>query len=100
MLAGLLFEEGGRTEASRKGPGCRPSRRGKRAPRRGGFARPGAINRSLTTAIDLQTRGQKKQALKEFAVAMKAGLDNPAVHYNVGVLLQGTGRPTTRPRNT
>src|SRR3972149_4740182 len=89
MLAGLLFEEGG-DEAAGKGAGMAALGRGKKNSERE-LASRGAINRSLTTAIDLQTRGQKKQALKEFEGVMKAGLDNPAVHYNVGILYKDLG---------
>jgi tetratricopeptide (TPR) repeat protein len=89
MLAGLLFEEGG-DEAAGKSAGMAALGRGKKHPERE-LASRGAINRSLTVAIDLQTRGQKKQALKEFEGVMKAGLDNPAVHYNVGILYKDLG---------
>jgi tetratricopeptide (TPR) repeat protein len=88
MLAGLLFEEGGE-EASAKG-GMAALGRGKKHPERELAARA-VVNRSLTAAIDLQTRGQKKQALKEFDAAMKAGLDTPAIHYNVGILYKDLG---------
>src|SRR3989304_3020721 len=70
--------------------GPEPPGRGKKAAERDAASRS-AIQRQLTQGIDLQTRGQKKQALKEFEGAMKAGLDNPAVPYNVGVLYKEQG---------
>ena len=88
LLAGLLFEEAG-DEAGGKG-GMAALGRGKKHPERE-LAAKAVINRSLTAAIDLQSRGQKKGALKEFEAAMKAGLDNPAVHYNVGILYKDLG---------
>lgn len=42
----------------------------------------------LGQAIDLQTRGNKRQAIAEYERAIQAGLDHPAVHYNLGILLK------------
>jgi tetratricopeptide (TPR) repeat protein len=42
--------------------------------------------RYLGQAIDLQTRGHNKQAVKEYQRAIKAGLNNPAAHYNLGLI--------------
>ncbi len=42
----------------------------------------------LGQAIDLQTRGNKRQAISEYQNAVQAGLDHPAVHYNLGILLK------------
>jgi len=42
----------------------------------------------LGKAIDLQTRGNKRQAIKEFGRAIDSGIDHPAVHYNLGLLLK------------
>ncbi|HMK08696.1 MAG TPA: tetratricopeptide repeat protein [Anaerolineales bacterium] len=89
MLAGLLFEEGAE-ESGAKGGMAALGRGGKKNAERELAAR-GAINRGLTAAIDLQTRGQKKQALKEFEGVVKAGLENPAVHYNIGILYKDLG---------
>ena len=44
--------------------------------------------RYLGQAIDLQTRGNKRQAVTEFERAIQAGLDHPALHYNLGVMLK------------
>ncbi len=90
MLAGLLFEDTGDEAAAEKSSGLSAFGRGKKAAARDAASRS-AIQRQLTQAIDLQTRGQKKQALKEFEGAMKAGLDNPAVHYDVGILYKEQG---------
>ena len=89
MLAGLLFEDSGEEPAARPSP-LSALGRGKKSAERDAASR-GAIQRQLTQAIDLQTRGQKKQALKEFEGAMKAGLDNPAVHYDVAILYKEQG---------
>jgi len=42
----------------------------------------------LSQAIDLQTRGNKRQASKELASAIEEGLDHPAAYYNLGILLK------------
>jgi tetratricopeptide (TPR) repeat protein len=42
----------------------------------------------LGKAIDLQTRGNKRQAAKEFKRAIDSGIDHPAAHYNLGLLLK------------
>ena len=38
--------------------------------------------------IDLQTRGHDEQAAKEYQRAVSTGLDHPAAHYNLGLLLK------------
>ncbi len=40
----------------------------------------------LSLAIDLQTRGNKRQAAKELGHAIEEGLDHPAAFYNLGIL--------------
>jgi tetratricopeptide (TPR) repeat protein len=87
LLAGLMFEEGKDEESS--SPGMAALARGK-ASARNEASRAQAI-RYLGTAIDLQTRGQKKQAIKELQSALKLGLDHPAAHYNLGVILKELG---------
>jgi len=47
----------------------------------------------LSQVIDLQTRGENRQAAEELARAMDAGLDHPAAHFDLGLLLSLTGRP-------
>lgn len=42
----------------------------------------------LGKAIDLQTRGNKRQAAKEFKRAIDSGIDHPAAHFNLGLLLK------------
>lgn len=46
------------------------------------------IFRYLGHAIDLQTHENFDQAVKEYEKAIAAGLDHPAVHYNLGLLLK------------
>jgi tetratricopeptide (TPR) repeat protein len=45
----------------------------------------------LSQAIDLQSRGKGPQAIVELERAMEAGLDHPAVYYNLGLLLVDMG---------
>jgi tetratricopeptide (TPR) repeat protein len=87
LLAGLMFEEGKEEESS--SPGMAALSRGKASPR--SEAARIQATRHLGAAIDLQTRGQKKQAVKELQSAIKAGLDHPAAHYDVGVMLKELG---------
>lgn len=91
LLAGLLFEDASEEAESPKAGGLAALGRGKRSPDRDAAARA-VIQRSLTQAIDMQTRGQKKLALREFENALKAGLDNPAAHFNVGILYKDLGK--------
>lgn len=85
LLAGLLFEEP-KTDAAASGKGSLTSlTRGK------GTAAPSGRSRMylhLGHAIDLQTRGHKSQAAKELERAIRDGLDHPAAHYNLGLLLR------------
>jgi tetratricopeptide (TPR) repeat protein len=46
------------------------------------------VYRYLGLAIDLQTRGNNRQAIKEYQNAIQAGLDHPAAYYNLGLLLK------------
>ncbi|MDH3944049.1 MAG: tetratricopeptide repeat protein [Anaerolineae bacterium] len=46
----------------------------------------------LGQAIELQTRGQEAQAAEELKRAIDAGFDQPAAHYNFGILLSIAGR--------
>ena len=85
LLAGLLFEEP-KTDAAASGKGSLTSlTRGK------GTAAPSGRSRMylhLGHAIDLQTRGHKSQAAKGLERAIRDGLDHPAAHYNLGLLLR------------
>lgn len=85
MLAGLLFEEP-KTDEAAAGKGSLTSlTRGK------GSAAPSGRSRMylhLGHAIDLQTRGHKSQAAKELERAIRDGLEHPAAHYNLGLLLR------------
>ncbi len=44
--------------------------------------------RLLSHAIDLQTRRNPRQAAEELQRAIDNGLDHPAAHYNLGILLK------------
>lgn len=89
MLAGMLFDE------ASEGGGDEPSEAlefGEGMSGRLGEIRksPGSTKKFqlLGKAIDLQTRGNKRQAAKEFTRAVDSGLDHPAVHYILGLLLK------------
>jgi tetratricopeptide (TPR) repeat protein len=47
--------------------------------------------RYLGQAIDYQTHENIPQAIKQYESAIKAGLDHPAVYYNLGILLKNQG---------
>jgi tetratricopeptide (TPR) repeat protein len=89
MLAGLMFEEGKDEGEGSQSPGMAALARGKPSVRN--EAARVQATRYLGQAIDQQTRGQKKQAVKELQSALKAGLDHPAAHYDLGVLLKELG---------
>jgi tetratricopeptide (TPR) repeat protein len=86
ILAAMLFEDSSDDDQdSSNGDG------------RGVTGRLGALRETLGgskkyqllgKAIDLQTRGNKRQAAKEFKRAIDSGIDHPAAHYNLGLLLK------------
>ncbi len=85
ILAAMLFEDSSDDDSSSDGDG------------RGVTGRLGQLRESiggskkyqlLGKAIDLQTRGNKRQAAKEFKRAIDSGIDHPAAHYNLGLLLK------------
>jgi tetratricopeptide (TPR) repeat protein len=92
MLAALLFEEGREeAEAPERGRGVLDIARGRLAGEGADARARPRIVRYLTQAIDLQTRGHAAQAAKEMSRALEAGLDSPAAHFNLGMLLKQTG---------
>jgi tetratricopeptide (TPR) repeat protein len=88
VLAGMLFDEPGDGDEA-DSPGMTALARGKLRGARGS-ARPQTY-RYLGQAIDLQTQGRTAQAAKELQRAVEAGLDHPAAHYNLGLLLRESG---------
>ncbi|MEX2143229.1 MAG: tetratricopeptide repeat protein [Anaerolineales bacterium] len=50
-----------------------------------------AIIRHLSKAIQLHTQGKYKLAAEETSAAIEAGLDHPAAHFLLGLLLAGEG---------
>lgn len=86
ILAGILFEEP-KEDATRSSLGMAEIASG----RTGELKPSAAIYRYLAQAIDLQTRGHTDQAIKEFSRAMEAGLNHPAAHYNLAMLLKESG---------
>ncbi|MFN2147460.1 MAG: tetratricopeptide repeat protein [Anaerolineales bacterium] len=88
ILAGLVFEEGEGGDDEDQAPvDMKELTEGRLSRERKSIAQP-QMMRYLGQAIDLQTRGNKAQAVKEYARAIEAGLDHPAVHYNLGILLK------------
>jgi tetratricopeptide (TPR) repeat protein len=88
ILAGLLFDESTDfDEGKERTLDMSDISSGKTDPDRKPIGRP-SMFRFLGAAIDMQTRGHKDKAAKEFARAIEQGLDHPAAHYNLGLLLK------------
>lgn len=68
--------------------GSRLFRRKREKARQGGDS---SISQHLSTGIELQSSGHKRGAVKEIQLAVDSGIDNPAVHYVMGVLLKDLG---------
>lgn len=58
-----------------------------------------AIARHLTKAVELETRKDDKHTAEELKEAIEAGLDHPAAHFNLGVLLHKLGRAESAQRS-
>lgn len=58
-----------------------------------------AIVRHLSQAIEMQTQKRPKDSVEEMQAAIEAGLDHPAAHFNVGVLLSNEGRAESAQRS-
>jgi tetratricopeptide (TPR) repeat protein len=89
MLAGMLFDDSS-DEGDEEEDAAGTAVDGMRA-RLGQLKQ--SIGRSkkyqiLGKALDLQTRGNTRQAAKEFKKAIESGFDHPAAHYNLGLLLK------------
>jgi len=87
ILAGLVFEEPPGEDDEVEPADMTELAEGRISRERKGAAQPQML-RYLGNAIDLQTRGNTRQAIKEFERAILAGLDHPAAHYNLGILLK------------
>jgi tetratricopeptide (TPR) repeat protein len=91
ILAGMLFDEprddDEEGDEDKGGLGIGDLTRGRISRDRKSIGQP-QMYRYLGQAIDLQTRGHIRQAVKEFERAMQAGLDHQAAHYNLGYLLK------------
>jgi tetratricopeptide (TPR) repeat protein len=89
-LAGLLFEQETITDQQ-------PGRRGLQSIMQGtGITSSKQVDQTkivlhLSQAVDLQSRGKGIQAIGEIERVMEAGLEHPAVYYNLGVLLVEAG---------
>ncbi|MCL5429170.1 MAG: tetratricopeptide repeat protein [Chloroflexi bacterium] len=58
-----------------------------------------AILRHLSRTIALQTENKLKESAEELKAAIDAGLDHPAAHFNLGVLLSNEGRSESAQRS-
>lgn len=47
-----------------------------------------AVNALISKAIDFQTRGDVERAIAAYRQVLEAGLERPAVHFNLGLLYQ------------
>jgi len=89
-LAGMLFEQ----ETVKDQPA---GRRGLQSIMQGaGIAPSKQVDQTkiflhLSQAIDLQARNQSKQAIGELERSIEAGLDHPAVYFDLGLLLVDAG---------
>jgi tetratricopeptide (TPR) repeat protein len=57
------------------------------------------IVRHLSQAIELQSQKRPREAAEELKSAIEAGLDHPAAHFNLGVLLAHEGRAESAQRS-
>jgi tetratricopeptide (TPR) repeat protein len=90
ILAGMLFDEPkDENGESSDAPSMSALTSGRPRIGRKPVGQP-QMYRYLGQAIDLQTRGHKSQAIKDYERAFKAGLDHPAAHYNIGILYKET----------
>jgi tetratricopeptide (TPR) repeat protein len=90
ILAGLLFDEPTEAEDG-SGPLHMAELTGGQTRKEIRSVGQPQMYRYLGLAIDLQTRGNERQAITEYQRANKAGLDHPAAHYNLGILLKNLG---------
>jgi len=73
-LAGVLFEEG---QAISPGEG-------QMAP----LLNRAQIDALITQALDFQTRGKVEEAIASYKTLLEAGVNQPAIHFNLGLLLR------------
>ncbi len=58
-----------------------------------------AIVRHLSRAIELQSEKKAKESADELKAAIEAGLDHPAAHFNLGILLSRDGHTESAQRS-
>lgn len=87
IAASMLFDDLEGDEEKSDAPRITALTRGRSGGKKKAVGRP-QMYRYLGNAIDLQTRGNEKQAIREYKRAIDAGLTHPAVHYNLGYLLK------------
>ncbi|MFZ6031550.1 MAG: tetratricopeptide repeat protein [Chloroflexota bacterium] len=89
VMAGLLFEQDdarGGAASSRRG-GLQALVDGIGAAGSGKQIDQTKVLLHLSQAIDLQSKGKHDKALEELQRVIDAGLDHPALHFNMGLLL-------------
>jgi tetratricopeptide (TPR) repeat protein len=92
VLAGLLFEL-----TTEENPESQAARRGLQALVRGTGVLSQQVDQTkillhLSQVIDQQARGANSQALTELEHAIEAGLDHPAAHFDLGLLMSEVDR--------
>ncbi len=88
IIAGLLFDEPAESEEGTSPLDIAELTEGRVSKERKAIGQP-QMYRYLGLGIDLQTRGNDRQAVAEYERAFQSGLDHPAAHYNMGILLKG-----------
>ena len=99
VLAGLLFETGDEKETANGHLGG-----GLGSGVSGSLAASSSQDRSKMTkhlgqAVDLQTHGERDQAIEQLKRAIDAGLEHPAAHFNIGLLMNMAGREKNAQRH-
>jgi tetratricopeptide (TPR) repeat protein len=97
-LAAMLFDLAPNSQAEKTG-----TLQGLARSMAGGFLARGfdenAITRHLSKAIEFETKKRDKDTAEELKLAIEAGLDHPAAHFNLGMLLARQGRAESAQRN-
>jgi tetratricopeptide (TPR) repeat protein len=88
-LASLLFEDVEQPEAGEMD--LRAALRGRGKKRDKAAESQPLKYRHLGEAIDLQTRGHRREAVKAMQASVDAGMDHPAAYFNLGMLYKSAG---------
>jgi len=88
MLAAILFDEALEEEEEEASPAHSGLSMSERLGKLGKTVSKALKYQILGQAIDMHTRGNTRQAAKEFERAIDNGLDHPAAHYVLGLLMK------------